>query len=286
MRDIHGSGMIIAKLRFLLCIKIRAIVYAPFNSEKRKELRKEFRFRILERKEEVNFDKHFDATKIPIYVISYNHLSYLQQMIRQLERYHLKNIHIIDNCSDYAPLLAYLKECPYTVHHMDKNYGHRVLWNSGKFNDVINNSLYVLTDPDIEFNKELPENFMEELYRILVEHPMVAKVGFALAIDDIPGGNALAESIKNESQEHWIRRINDNLEAYIANIDTTFALYRPGYIMRDFYSAIRVAGKFTSKHLPWYSLYEYTEEDKQYIKTSNESSTLSVHLKKEGMNSE
>ncbi len=277
MWNINRSGNII-KLYYLY-IKIKALVLCPFNSEKRKKIRKEFRTRLLEKKKIFNCDKQFDSTKIPIYIIPYNHLSYLRQMVRQLERYHLKNIHIIDNCSDYEPLLKYFEECPYTVHHMDKNYGHMVFWKSGKFDDVMNNSLYVVTDPDIAFNSELPKDFMDELYRILGEYPMVSKVGFAIGIDDIPDNNPLLKNMKNVERRYWTHRIKDSVEMYLADIDTTFALYRPGYIMKDFYSAIRVAGVFTSKHLPWYHVFDNVEEEKQYMRTSNNSSTMSRSMK-------
>jgi alpha-acetolactate decarboxylase len=40
---------------------------------------------------------------------------------------------------------------------------------------------------------------------------------------------------------------------YNAAIDTTFALYNKHYFdPSNFYCAVRVAGRFTYRHLPWY----------------------------------
>lgn len=277
------------------CIKIKAFLSAPFNSKKRKELRQALQHRLHEKlfyekkafydrnpeyRKKFKFDDPFDATRIPVYIISYNHLSYLQQMINQLERYHLTNIHIIDNCSDYEPLLKYLKACPYTVHRMDRNYGHMVFWESGKFDEEMKSTFYVVTDPDIEFNKDLPDNFMDELYGILKEYPFFSKIGFALAIDDLPEGSEFIKGVKAWERRHWVYRIKGNIEMYDTQIDTTFALYKPGEVMKDdFYSAIRVAGPFTSRHLPWYQVAGKTEEDRQYINTSSNSSTISKYMK-------
>lgn len=256
-----------------LYIKIKAALLSPFNSSKRKKLREDFKYKFLGTKHEFHYDKNFDATKVPIYIVSYNRLSYLKQMIDQLEKYNLKNIHIIDNCSEYKPLLDYLKECPYTVHYMDKNYGHMVFWKSGKFDDVINNSLYVLTDPDIEFNSHLPENFMNDLYRLLGEHPLVSKVGFALKIDDLPEDNQLLKQyIDKWEKRFWKYPIKDKLKAYAASIDTTFALYRPGKHKNNFYTGIRVLGNFEARHLPWYHMFDNDDENNFYIKTSKNSS--------------
>ena len=70
-----------------------------------------------------------------------------------------KNIHLIDNCSTYPPLLKYLSATHHHVHRMDRNYGYMVFYESGKFDDVIQNQYYVLTDPDIVPGDDCPEKF-------------------------------------------------------------------------------------------------------------------------------
>ncbi|WP_298066931.1 hypothetical protein [uncultured Mailhella sp.] len=254
-------------------LKAKALIHCPFNSKNRKALRKELKTKKYLLKFPFHCDENFDAAQIPIYIISFNQLSYLKQMIAQLERHGLKNIHIINNKSTYEPLLQYLEDCPYTVHHMDKNYGHTVFWTSGKFDDVIENSLYVVTDPDIEFNDSLPLGFMKDLYRLLGEHPFVSKAGFALKISDLPD-TEFGNTTKKWEKQFWEVCLPDPLEAYLAAIDTTFALYRPGNIMSDFYSGIRVAGVFTSRHLPFYHFLDQDAESLFYLNTANASGSM------------
>ena len=61
----------------------------------------------------------------------------------------------------------------------------------------------------------------------------------------------------------------------MAEIDTTFALYKPGILNPDshsFFSAIRIAGDYTAKHLPWYNY----NQDNEYIYYKNNSDKKSA----------
>lgn len=227
-----------------------------------------------------------DIFTIPIFIISFNQLSYIQKMVNSLEKYGCKNIHIIDNASDYPPLVEYLKNSLHHIHLMNKNWGHRVFWESGEFDDIVNSHYYILTDPDIEFPDNLPENFIVTMLQLLCEYPAVQKVGLALRIDDLPE-NPNSVRIINWEGEFWRYKINNpyGLQMYDALLDTTFALYRPGKPFGYFSNlrAIRLAGRFTVRHLPWYSnLYgdeqNRSEEENYYFKHANDSSTLANYM--------
>ena len=69
----------------------------------------------------------FDGKTVPVFLIAYNRLGYLRQLVAWLERAGYSDIRIIDNCSSYPPLLEYLERSPHAVHRMDRNYGHLVL---------------------------------------------------------------------------------------------------------------------------------------------------------------
>lgn len=212
----------------------------------------------------------FDQNDIPIFIISFNNLTYLKNTINTLEKYKLSNIHVIDNKSDYPPLLDYLKTLPYKVYMLDKNWGHRVLWNSHLFDDYIFNQMYVVTDPDLEFNPQLPDNFMYQMYKILVQFPNITKVGFGIKIDDLPKSE-LTDKVLSWEKQFWEDiQSDDKYELYRANVDTTFALYRPGKIRRyNFYTGLRIAGDFCARHLPWYG---DCEESAHYRNTASENS--------------
>lgn len=199
------------------------------------------------------YESDFNQNDIPLFVISFNNLTYLRNIIEILEKYNLTNIHIIDNNSDYPPLVNYLKDLPYKVHFLDKNFGHRVLWDSHIFDDIIYNQVYAVTDPDLEFNPNLPNDFLYQMYKLLVQFPNITKVGFALKIDDLQKSDMNNMVLLWEKQFWKDVQKDNNYELYRANIDTTFALYRPGKIGRyNFYTGLRIAGNFCAKHLPWY----------------------------------
>lgn len=254
--------------RFIIKVcKWLAMICHPFNQKARREARKrwEWKKRGIAKLSVENFHA------IPVYIISFNCLSYVKQIVEWLEEYKFTNINIIDNNSSYPPLIAYLESLQHRVYRMDKNYGHGVLWESGKFNKIIENSCYIVSDPDISVNKQLQHNFIKEFYRILEEYPNVVKVGFALDIDNLPKTENNKLVIQWE-QQFWENRLDDKLEIYSANIDTTFALYRPGKLKVNtpvFYRAIRVAGTYTARHLPWYVSDEDTEESRYYYRHSN-----------------
>ena len=245
-------------------VKLVSRILFPFSRKLKANFRDYFTIKKLKKHEFTG--KIPNLQEVPIYIISFNRLSYVKQMVEWLEKYNMTNIHIIDNNSNYPPLLQYLKKSPHHVHHMDKNYGHLVFWQSGKFDDIIKNHIYVVTDPDIAPNLEMPADFMSKLFCLLCEYPSVTKVGLALDISDLPN-NPKSDIVKKWESQFWKKRIKDELEIYKSDLDTTFALYRPGVIPAGlFYDAIRVAGDFTAKHLPWYFDESGTDEDEFYKK--------------------
>jgi len=213
----------------------------------------------------------FAADGLPIYIICFNRLSYLQMMISHLEKYGFKNIHIIDNCSSYPPLLEYLRKTPYTVHHMDKNYGHMVFFKADEFKSVRENEYYVLTDPDVIPLDECPQDYLSLFYFILRKYPQVNKVGFSLKTDDICGDAEVRNTLQRWESQYYKHKLNSSRPyLYKSAIDTTFALYRPQKDWRknDFYNAVRTGYPYQARHLPWYKdLAHPSEEDLFYSST-------------------
>lgn len=210
-----------------------------------------------------------DTSAFPIYIISFNRLSYLKQMIEMLEKYHLYNIHIIDNASSYPPLLKYLQKTPYKVHYMKKNYGHMVFFEAPEFQSVRENEYYVLTDPDVSITENCPSDFMDYFYQILQQYPKFNKVGFSLKLDDIGDKTEYQKTLKRWEKLFYKNKMN-LFKPYLYNssIDTTFALYRPKKLWKSksFYKAIRVGFPYETRHLPWYKDdTELSKEDKFYI---------------------
>ena len=221
---------------------------------------------------------HYKHTRI--FIISYNRLTCLKKLIFFLECSGYYNINIIDNASTFPPLLDYLLQLKYRVFYMEKNYGSRVIWTSGKFSDIINNSYYVVTDPDILPISQCPDNFLAIFYNVLEMYPEVNKVGFSLKIDDLPDHYELKHQVIKWEKQYYKHKIPyEGAESYKADIDTTFALYRPLKFQRtpSFYQGIRVGFPYQARHLPWYAdLAKKTDEDMFYLSIIQRSSTTWV----------
>lgn len=162
----------------------------------------------------------------------------------------------IDNNSTYPPLLEYYNKCPYMVMHMNKNYGHTVVWNQ---ETTILQRLgitgnYIVTDPDLDLTG-IPDDFISVLEEGLKRHPQFDKCGFSLEINDLP----------NQVTIDWEMRYWQNpLDSmyFAADIDTTFALYK---VNRITLSGIRTNRPYTARHIPWYyDNYDKLPEDELY----------------------
>jgi hypothetical protein len=129
--------------------------------------------------------KKEELNDIPIFIISFNRLTYLKILIEDLERLGLHNIKIIDNGSTYPPLMQYYDTIPYDVIRLKNNLGHLAFWKDNRFKKYRDN-FYVVTDPDVKFIDDCPNDIMSRLFECLSKYPYVNKVGPSLKIDDIP----------------------------------------------------------------------------------------------------
>ncbi len=221
--------------------------------------------------------------QIPIIIINFNQLAFLKELISFLQSRNFSNIIIIDNKSDYLPLKEYYKsiENEVTIEYMEENFGHLVFFKNKILQKKYGKGYYVITDPDIVPNEKLPENFMQEMIFTLDKNfNKITKVGFALDIETIPDYFPLKDKVLRWENNFWQRKFEKN--KFFAEIDTTFALYKPFYPNLfnnlDYFDGIRIAGDFTSKHGGWYiDPKKYSEENLHYIKSVNQSSSWKLN---------
>lgn len=216
-----------------------------------------------------------DPSTIPILIVNYNRVSDLKKMVSFfLERNH-KNIVILDNNSTYPPLLEYYKTIQdrVKVEVMDKNYGHMVFWDNLSVYRRYASGYHIVTDSDIIPNPNLPEDYLDKMLLLLQNNRKQTKVGFALRIDDIPDSFSAKQKVIRWEEQFWKTEIDKDI--YIAQIDTTFAMYRPWHRIRyHFPRAIRMAGDFTARHGGWYiDSLNQTEEESYYYRTSTTSNS-------------
>ena len=210
---------------------------------------------------------------IPVIVINYNQLFYLKKNIDQLIKNNFNNIIVIDNNSTFPELLEYYKTLSeyITVIRLKENLGHLVLYKKLDLFKKYCKGFYFLTDADIILNDHLPLDFKKTMVNALKKyHYFHTKVGFALDISDIPDLYPLKQKVMKWESKYWEKPIGENF--YEADIDTTFALYKPEYFIHrfsDFTKAIRIAGNFTAKHGGWYlDPANLSEEHKLYFQNN------------------
>jgi hypothetical protein len=224
-------------------------------------------------------EQNKDFKKIPILIINFNQLEYLGKLIDFLLKNDYKNIVVIDNNSNYSPLLDYYESINkfVTVVKMETNQGHRVFWKNKVLFEKYGKGYYAITDSDIEPDKNCPDDFLQYFKKILDENKWAIKVGFSLKIDDIPDTNQHKGKIINWEKQFWEKV--DEKGNYISVIDTTFALYRPinQFKLNFFYEAIRTQSPYIAKHGGWYvDSQNLTNEQDFYRRTANESSSWNV----------
>lgn len=184
---------------------------------------------------------------------------------------------ILDNNSTYPPLLNFLNSLNrnITLHRLQSNEGHRVFWKQKDIFNLYAKGYYVVSDPDIVPLDECPNDFLKHFKSILDSNPEVNKVGFSLKLDDLPNENNSKATILKWEKQFW--RKNDIHGNYIADIDTTFALYRPKNVLPiwlNFFKAIRTEYPYIARHGGWYiNSINLTPEQEFYIKTLNKSSS-------------
>src|SRR5690606_14671109 len=128
---------------------------------------------------------------VPVLIINYNQLFYLKQQIDFLLSRQFENIIIVDNGSNYPPLLSYYaslhKYDNITIEIMNQNNGHLVVFQNKYIQDKYCKGFYIVSDADIVPNEKLPIDFMDTLFNKLIKYAYsINKIGFALKIDDIP----------------------------------------------------------------------------------------------------
>ena len=197
---------------------------------------------------------------IPIIIICYNNHRYVENTLAQISKINIdyyKDIIILNNASTCIDTIEYLKNVKVTVYNNPRNLGPWITWDN---NNHIYNVLpdkFILTDPDLKLNKNIPSNFVEIL-ATLSDKYKTTKIGLALDISDHDKFHTTTSYMNNLTiceweKQFWEKKIDDDkYELYNADIDTTFCLINKNNILNGNDLKIRVAGDFLAKHIPWY----------------------------------
>ena len=246
----------------------------------------------MNRRREFSTLSSYLQSNIPIFVPSFNNPTYLRNMLSQLMRRGLANIVVIDNASSFQPMLDYLKSISgdVTVIFQNENRGPRDLFLDVSLFDSLPD-IFCLTDPDLALNENLPDDFLVQLLKVTHDY-RIFKAGFAIDRSTLlePGVRVDDPAHFHQWEEQfWQAKVGvtpGDDDIYRANIDTTFALYNKRYLdirrrdslfrrlvglskpeKRRHLDSMRVAGRFTCKHLPWTSQDMVPDDERNFYKS-------------------
>jgi hypothetical protein len=213
---------------------------------------------------------------IPIIIICYNNYLYVKNTLKQIlkiNKEYYQNIQILNNKSTCLNTIKFLNSVDVKViNNIDNNGPWITSYNNKHIYDDLPNK-FILTDPDLKLNENIPSNFIEILSNLSDKYG-TNKIGFALDISDFEDfykDNNYAKnlSIYDWETQFWKNKIHDdNYELYKSDIDTTFCLINKNYVSKP-ECDIRIAGDFTAKHLPWYIENDIYNIYEKYINNIN-----------------
>jgi hypothetical protein len=216
---------------------------------------------------------------IPVIVISFNNYKYVDNTLQQLSSFDL-DVRIMDNNSTCQKTIDYLKTKENVIYNK-KNEGP---WIDETRNTDLYNSLpdlFIITDPDLQFNKNLPKDFVKTLCYYSDKYNSY-KTGFALEIEDFDQMYQdiyvfQTYTIYDWEKRFWVKTLEPDV--YEADIDTTFCLVNK---QRKDGMQLRLAGNFTARHLPWYINNPFYNLYERYIDaiTNTKISTIGYMVKR------
>jgi hypothetical protein len=209
--------------------------------------------------------------RIPVIINNRNRLTSLRALITWLEKMGMERIYVLDNDSDYPPLLEYYREFKHTVVYLSKNFGYMAFWESEIYQNF-QDDYFIYTDSDVLPVDECPADFLDIFLTALAQYPQIDKVGFGLKIDDLPDHYRSKQRVLAHEAQFWKKPIAKYL--FDADVDTTFALYRPLARGGWWAKAFRTGQPYIARHLPWYiDSSNIPAEEKYYLETSTTDST-------------
>lgn len=235
-----------------------------------------------------------DKSSLPIIIPTFNQPSLLRMTMDQFKSFGIPNpIVICDNNSTYQPmkdLLLELSESNTVVVSLN-NFGPRVFTEDIQIMELLPD-YYIVTDPDLIYNNELPSNFIDEMKSMLNRNKL-AKIGFALDIEDDKENFLNYDAVYEWENLYWNKEIDSTSSkdtVYEAWIDTTFSLnkresciyYKKFGIPTFRYPSARIAGKYTAKHIGWWKKElspQPREEIDYYLNTQKWSHTENYYYK-------
>jgi hypothetical protein len=217
-----------------------------------------------------------DFFKTPIFIQSFNQVSYLERLVKWILAAGYSNICIIDNHSTYAPLLQFYAEVEtnskIAVVRRNENGTRTTLWDEQFCERFAVTGPFVYTDSDIIPDECCPSDVVARLAKLLRDHSQIFKAGLGLRIDDLPASYSFRPEVINWERQFWMAPVCHG--AFLAPIDTTFALYRPGSVFA-IGPSLRTWQPYVARHATWYQDSQNPTEEQLYYASEVEKTSRS-----------
>ena len=204
----------------------------------------------------------------PVFVNVFNRLTTTRNLCEQIARLDDAVPVVIDNASDYEPLLDWYDNCKYEVLRLRENMGHHAPWLSGIVSQY-REPFYVVTDCDLDI-ADVPLDALHYLKQPLFRDERLSKVGLSLEIANLPPWQT---EVKSWESQFWKKKHRLHTAFFDAWVDTTFAIYRgslPHQKAMQVRWALRADRPYTARHVPWYlDCNELDEESANYFATAS-----------------
>lgn len=195
-------------------------------------------------------------SSLPIVIVVRDRLSYLLGLLDALQAEPVDRICIVDMASTWPPLIEQYRrwsEHPkIRVYTTGQNLGARGLFKHPLLKRLVGSKPFILTDEDV-----IPERpCVRMLQAISNAHPLYAKVGVSLRIDDLPDHYPQKAKVVAWEKKFWTRQLGsfENSVLYDSEVATTFCFFKGLDWVNDRGdgSSCRVGDPYVARHIPWY----------------------------------
>jgi hypothetical protein len=204
------------------------------------------------------------ADQYPVFIPTRDRLAPLLQLLDWLHAAGQHEICLVDSQSTYGPMVDFLDRTTLRTVRLPYNLGHRSPFLSGTVQRSAHGRFFIVTDPDVIPDEACPPDVLQHFQRLLERHPDVDKVGFGLRIDDLPEHFALRDDVIRWEQQFWRDEVAPGV--FRADLDTTFAMYRPLDRRHEMHRALRTGAPYVARHLPWYTDSAHLDPEETYYR--------------------
>jgi hypothetical protein len=204
--------------------------------------------------------------KTPVVINNRNRLSSLVALLDWLKNKNVE-ITILDNQSDYLPLLDMYSRIDVNVVRLGSNFGNTALYRWGGHLDF-KQRYFIYTDSDIVPKESCPDDLVDYLILHKSQKQEYNKIGASIELGDIPDDYPFRSEVIEWESKYWVEKRGD---FFIADVDTTFAAYdveSEASTEHRISNCLRSDRPYTVRHLPWYSC-ALSEEDIYYARSAD-----------------